>query len=113
MASSIDGELFMLQYAGCRADAVEALGVQAGAILPGLPMGTQTISINVDADAAFTFAAAPPEQRRKVEVLLSLRLQELVQCPPRPLHEIMDEIGAEAAAKGLTPDIVESLLREE
>lgn len=76
-------------------------------------MTTQTISINVDADTARTFTAAPPEDRRKVELLLSLRLRELVQRPPRPLWEIMDEIGAEAAAKGLTPDTLESLLREE
>jgi len=76
-------------------------------------MTVQTISINVDADAARTFAAAPPEDRRKVELLLSLRLRELVQRPARSLRGIMDEIGAEAAAKGLTPETLESLLREE
>jgi len=76
-------------------------------------MSTESITINVDADAAPTFAAAPPEDRRKVELLLSLRLRELVQGPLRPLKEIMDEIGAEAEAKGLTPAELESLLREE
>ena len=76
-------------------------------------MTVQTISINVDADAARSFDAAPPEDRRKVELLLSLRLRELVQYPPRSLREVMDQIGAEAAAKGLTPETLESLLREE
>jgi len=76
-------------------------------------MTVQTISINVDADAARSFHAAPPEDRRKVELLLSLRLRELVQRPPRSLRGIMDEVGAEAAAKGLTPEILESLLRDE
>lgn len=76
-------------------------------------MTTESITINVDADAARTFTAAPPDERRKVELLLSLRLRELVQGPVRPLREIMDEIGAEAEAKGLTPQTLESLLREE
>ncbi len=76
-------------------------------------MTTESITINVDADAARTFAAAPPEERRKVELLLSLRLRELVQGPLRPLSEVMDEIGTEAEAKGLTRETLESLLREE
>jgi len=76
-------------------------------------MSTESISINVDAGAARSFAAAPPEDRRKVELLLSLRLRELVQGPVRPLKEIMDQIGSEAEAKGLTPEELETLLGEE
>jgi hypothetical protein len=48
-----------------------------------------------------------------VELLLGLRLRELTQPFARPLREIMDEIGAEAEAKGLTPEILESLLHDE
>jgi hypothetical protein len=76
-------------------------------------MSTATISITVDADAARTFAQAPPEERRKVELLLGLRLRELTQPSVRPLSEIMDDIGAEAEAKGLTPEILESLLHDD
>jgi hypothetical protein len=76
-------------------------------------MSTATISITVDADAARSFVQAPPEERRKVELLLGLRLRELTQPFARPLREIMDEIGAEAEAKGLTPEILESLLHDE
>jgi len=40
-------------------------------------MSTDTISITVDADAAQTFSAASPKERRKLELLLGLRLREL------------------------------------
>ena len=76
-------------------------------------MPTEIISITVDADAAQSFCEAPPEERRKLEFLLRLRLRELTLGRIRPLSEIMDEIGANAAAKGLTPEILESMLREE
>ena len=76
-------------------------------------MSTETISIAVDADAAQSFREAPPEQRRKLELLLRLRLRELTVERVRPLKEIMDEIGADAEAKGLSPEMLESMLREE
>ena len=76
-------------------------------------MSTETISIAVDADAARSFCEASPEDRRKLELLLRLRLRELTLGRVRPLKEIMDEIGADAEAKGLTPGMLESMLREE
>ncbi len=76
-------------------------------------MGIATISIEVDADAARAFAEAPAEERRKLQLLLSLRLRELTAGPTRPLKEIMDEIGAQAEARGLTPEVLESLLHGE
>jgi hypothetical protein len=76
-------------------------------------MATATISLEVDADTARAFAAASDEDRRKLQLLLSLRLRELTVRPPRPLKEVMDEIGRDAEARGLTPEILESLLRDE
>jgi hypothetical protein len=73
-------------------------------------MATASISIEVDADAAQAYAAASEEQKRKLQLLLSLRLRELVTGPPRPLKQIMDEIGAEAQSRGLTPEILDTLL---
>jgi hypothetical protein len=74
---------------------------------------TETISLQVDADVARAFAEAPAEQRRKLQLLLSLRLRELTAGPVRPLKEIMDEIGAQAEAHGLTPEVLESLQHDE
>ena len=73
-------------------------------------MATATISIEVDADSARIFAAATAEERRKLEILLGLRLRELTATAARPLKIVMDEIGARAEARGLTPEIVEALL---
>jgi hypothetical protein len=76
-------------------------------------MTTETISIEVDADSARALAQASVEERRKLELLLNLRLKELVAGPPRTLREIMDEIGTQAEASGMTPEILESLLRDD
>jgi hypothetical protein len=72
-----------------------------------------TISLRVDHDTARAFSAAPPEERRKLELLLSLRLRELIDQAPGPLSEIMDEIGRQAEAKGMTPELLDSLLHDE
>jgi hypothetical protein len=76
-------------------------------------MATATISLEVDADTAQAFSAASAEDRRKLQLLLSLRLRELTARPVRPLKEVMDDIGRTAEAHGLTPEILESLLRDE
>ncbi len=64
-------------------------------------------------EAAKAFSEASEEDRRKLELLLALRLRELTSGPIRPLREIMDEIGAKAKARGLTPDLMNKLLNEE
>ena len=76
-------------------------------------MGTANITIEVDEAAARAFAESPPEDQRKLQLLLSLRLQELTGNPGRSLQTVMDEIGGEAEARGLTPEILETLLRDE
>ena len=76
-------------------------------------MSTDNIFITVDADAARSFSESPPEERRKIELLLAQRLRELTTGRVRSLNEIMDEIGTEAEAKGLTPETLEAMLGEE
>jgi len=74
-------------------------------------METETITIRVSPEAARVYNTATAEQQRKLEVLLSLRLTEVARTA-RPLEEIMEEISREAQARGLTPEILESLLNE-
>jgi len=76
-------------------------------------METQTMTIPVDAETARSFYEATPEKRRQLELMLRLRLWELTMGPDRPLKEIMDDISKNARARGLTPDMLESMLREE
>lgn len=73
-------------------------------------MATATISIEVDQEAARAYTEASAEERRKLQLLLSLRLREFVDRRGRSLQEIMDEIGARAQSRGLTPEVLESLL---
>jgi hypothetical protein len=76
-------------------------------------MATTTITIQVEPEAAKAFAAASPEEQRKIQLLLSLRLEDLTTPQGKSLQAVMDEIGANAAARGLTPEILDSLLHDE
>jgi hypothetical protein len=71
------------------------------------------IPIPVDAETARVYREASVEDQMKIQLLLRLRLRELAELPSGSLAEIMDEIGAKAQARGLTPEILESLLRDE
>ena len=76
-------------------------------------METTPITIEVDSEAAKIYAAATPEQQRKMQEMLSLRLQDITAEPSRPLREVIDEMSRRAAERGLTPEILESILRGE
>ncbi len=76
-------------------------------------MGTSTIALEIDQDTAQAYQAVSAEERRQIQLLLNLRLRELTSRPARPLREIMDDIGREAAAQDLTPDDVKSFLSDD
>ena len=46
-------------------------------------MDTKTITIEVDAAAADAYAAAPGEQQRKIQLLLSMYLRDITLRPRR------------------------------
>ena len=74
-------------------------------------MATEKITIPVDAQAAGAYNAFPPTERRKIEALLGLWLKDLVTAGPGTLKQIMDEVSRQARARGLTPDMLDSLLK--
>jgi hypothetical protein len=76
-------------------------------------METETICLEVDPDTARAFSEASAEDRRKLRLLLSLRLRALTAKPARPLKEVMDEVAKYAEERGLIPEILDSLLRDE
>ena len=76
-------------------------------------VGTANITIEVDAAAARAFAEASPGEQQKLQLLLSLRLQELTAKQGGTLQLVMDETGRAAEGRGLTPEILENLLRDE
>ncbi|MBA3946551.1 MAG: hypothetical protein H0X37_18555 [Herpetosiphonaceae bacterium] len=74
-------------------------------------MDSETITIRVAPDAARAFRAAQVKQQRKLEALLSLRLSEIAH-PDKSLEQVMREISRNAQARGLTPEILASILDE-
>jgi hypothetical protein len=72
-------------------------------------MTLQEITIRVDPTAAAVYMAAPEGERRKLDALLSLRLNEAAR-QERPLLDVIRDASREAAANGLTPAILHELL---
>lgn len=75
-------------------------------------MATEEITIRVDTETARAFNSTPAQERHKLEFLLNLKLKESLSKSDS-LLEIMDEISQEALNKGLTPEILQSLLEDE
>lgn len=73
---------------------------------------TEPITIHVDPEAASAYRAATDEQRRKLDLLLSLRLNEVTR-PGGSLRDVMQEISRKAQVRGLTPEILQTLLDEQ
>lgn len=73
-------------------------------------MTSPTISIPVDDTVADAFRAASVERQRQLQILLGLRLRELTIRPQRSLAEILDQVGRTAESKGLTPEMLDSML---
>jgi hypothetical protein len=74
-------------------------------------METQAITIRVSPEAAQAYEAASADQQRKLDALLSIRLSEVLQ-DTRDLEDIMSDISRNAQERGLTPDMLESILGE-
>lgn len=75
-------------------------------------METATITIQLDAETARLYETASEEERKKMQVLLSLWLREFAASSVS-LKELMDEISKKAQARGLTPEMLETLLHAE
>ncbi len=74
-------------------------------------METKTITIRVDAETARAYESASQEEQRKLDTILNLKLQEVTRRK-RTLEEVMDAISHKAQERGLTPELLESILNE-
>lgn len=72
-------------------------------------MSITNITIPLDTDTARVYSAASAEDQKKLRLLLSLWLREFA-VSRTPLKVIMDEISEKAQSRGLTREILESLL---
>ena len=74
-------------------------------------MANSTITIPLDPQTARAYDSASPEEKRKMQALVSLWLREIAVGQLPPLKEVLDEVGRRAKARGLTAEILDSLLK--
>ena len=70
------------------------------------------ITVFVDADVADAYRAVSDQDRRKLDLLINLRLREATHSE-RTLRDIMRDISHSAQRRGLTPEMLRSILNEE
>ena len=70
------------------------------------------ITVSVDADVADAYRAASDGDRRKLDLLVNLRLREATHSQ-RTLRDVMRDISDSAQRRGLTPEMLRSILNEE
>ena len=75
-------------------------------------METKKITIEVSPEAARVYEAASPDLRMKLDALLSHWLTE-VQGNQRALDEVISDLSRKARERGLTPELLDSVLDDE
>ena len=74
-------------------------------------MSLEQITISVNTDVANAYRIASEEERRKLDLLVNLRLRDATRTKSS-LKQTMGEISQNAQERGLTPDILQSILDE-
>lgn len=74
-------------------------------------MPNSTVTISLDPQTARAYDSATPEDKRKIQALLSLWLRELATSKYPSLQQVLDEVGRKAKAQGLTPETLDSILK--
>lgn len=69
-----------------------------------------SITIPLDPQAAAAYESASPEERRKMQALVSLWLRDLATKDLPSLSRVLEEVGRKAQARGLTTEALNTLL---
>jgi hypothetical protein len=75
-------------------------------------MAIEQITVSVDADVASAYRAVSEVERHKLDLLVTLRLREATQSA-ESLREVARDVSKKAQQRGLTPDILQSILDDE
>jgi len=71
----------------------------------------EAITINVDREVAQAYREAEFSQQQKLGIMIKLFFQP--DLTRKTLSEVMEEIADKAEKRGLTPEILQSILEEE
>jgi hypothetical protein len=74
-------------------------------------MVTEPITLQIEVDAARAFKSASRDEQAKLEMLMSVLMKEYAKTNSPPLKQTMDEIGGQARERGLTPELLGSILK--
>jgi hypothetical protein len=74
-------------------------------------MATHRITIPLDPETAKAYKEARPIEKKKMQALVSLWLRDLATESPARLDQVLDEVSDKAAQRGLTPKILDALLK--
>ena len=75
-------------------------------------MLTETITLEVEADAAKVFNRAADEDKEKLQTLFESWLKQYSATDVESFKRTLDEIGANATRRGLTPEKLDSILAD-
>jgi hypothetical protein len=70
------------------------------------------ITIPLDPQTARAYDATRADEKRKIQALLGLWVRELTANERPSLTEVLDEVGRKARVRGLTPEVLDSLLKD-
>ena len=76
-------------------------------------MLTETITLQVESDVARFYNDAPQTDKQKLQALFGNWLKHYAEADVDSLKRTMNEISRNTQSKGLTPEILESLLADE
>ena len=76
-------------------------------------MLTETIILQVESNVARFYNDAPQTDKQKLQALFGSWLKHYAKADVDTLKMTMDEISRNAQSRGLTPEIIESLLADE
>jgi hypothetical protein len=74
-------------------------------------MASETIELSVDSETADAYRKAPERDKRILQEIVGIWLRRPERAPGRDLDEIARDASREAQANGLTPEILEEILR--
>ena len=72
----------------------------------------EQITVSVDPDVAKLYRSASDKERRKLDLLVNLRLRDATKSG-KSLRDTMLEVSRNAQRRGLTPEILQSILADE
>jgi len=75
-------------------------------------MPNSSITIAMDGATERAWNAADQQERQKAQALLGLWLREVLLEKRRSLDEVLEEAGRKAQSRGLTPEILDSILKD-